>query len=493
MTSRFSLSLVRTSILSIVMPLCWLSSGPAHGQELAPDIRAMLAFEDPVVVIQKVTVFDGNGGQPLPNWTVVVDHGRIAAAGPSTKITIPKGARVINGRGKSLLPGLVGMHQHLFSVAAGSATHQYLGAEQAESAPRLYLAAGVTTARTAGSAFPYADLLVKRAIDKGLQAGPALDLTGPYLDGEQEGHVLNRPLSGPRDARETVNFWADRGMTSFKVYDHIAPDDLKAAIAAVHARGLKITGHLCSIGFTEAAQLGIDNLEHGLFVNTEFAPGKLAGECPADSGPQRNWLASADIKGPQIQGLIRALVANRVAVTSTLAVFEYPGRVPLERLAEMKKVMAPIMWHTYMTFREGWAKAPAESIAVYERAFRQEMAFEREFVAQGGLLLAGCDPTGIGNAPAGFGDQRQMELLIEAGFSPAEAVRIYTLNGARYLGREGSIGSIAKGKKADLLLLDGDFATDASAIRRPVVVFKEGRAWDPVKLKASVEGWAGVR
>jgi len=452
----------------------------------------MLAFDEPVVVIRDVTLFDGSGGAPQRHWSVVVDHGRIAAVGPDAAVAAPSGAKIIDGRGKTLLPGLVGMHQHLFGVAPGSATHSYLGTEQTESASRLYLAAGVTTARTAGTPFPYADLLIKRAIDKGLQAGPDLDLTGPFLDGMQEGPILNWPLSDPRDAHQTVDFWADRGMTSFKAYDHIDRGELQAAIAAVHARGLRITGHLCSIGFTEAAEMGIDNLEHGLFANAEFVPGKTPGVCP-DSRKQQEWLASVDIKGPQIQGLIRTLVARRVAITSTLAVFEYPGRVPLDRLTEMKRVMAPVMWQTYLSFREQWAKAPPEALALYDKAFRQEMAFEREFVAQGGILLAGCDPTGIGNAPAGFGDQRQMELLIEAGFTPAEAVKIYTLNGARYLGRDKTIGTIERGKQADLLLLDGDFEHDAAAVHRPALVFRQGRAWDPARLKASIAGWAGIR
>ena len=476
-------------LLTLLSACC---SAPAQAQDLAPEIGQMLAFDTPIVVLRDVTLFDGTGTAPKRRWSVVVQDARIAAVGPEKAVTAPSGAKVIDGRGKTLLPGLVGMHQHLFSVAPGSATHAYLGAPQAESAPRLYLAAGVTTARTAGSAFPYADLLVKRAIEAGFQAGPDLDLTGPYLDGTQNGPILNWPLSGPQDARQTIAFWTDRGMTSFKAYDHISREELRVAVAASHARGLKITGHLCTIGFTEAAEMGIDNLEHGLFANAEFVPDRISGVCPERS-KQQEWLASADIKGPQIQGLIRTLVDRRVAITSTLAVLEYPGRVPLDRLSEMKQILAPAMWETYLSFRTQWAKAPPEALALYERAFRQEMAFEREFVAQGGLLVAGCDPTGVGNAPAGFGDQRQMELLIEAGFTPAEAVQIYTLNGARYLGRDQVIGTIERGKQADLLLLDGDFESAASAIRRPLLVFKQGRAWDPARLKASVAGWAGIR
>ncbi|MCU1248368.1 MAG: amidohydrolase family protein [Edaphobacter sp.] len=124
---------------------------------------------------------------------------------------------------------------------------------------------------------------------------------------------------------------------------------------------------------------------------------------------------------------------------------------------------------------------------------KKEMEFEREFVHQGGLLMAGCDPTGIGGVIAGYGDQREMELLVQAGFSPAEAVAIYSSHAARYLGRESRIGTVAPGMQADLLLLDGDFEHDVSVIRKPEIVFKQGVGWDSAKLQASVAGVAGQR
>ena len=163
--------------------------------------------------------------------TVVVDHGKIAAVGPTASVAIPPGASVLDESGKTLLPGLIGMHEHLFYISAGSGPgHLLLGTEQAESAPRLYLAAGITTARTTGAIEPATDLALKRAIEQGTQAGPDLDVTGPYLDGRPNAILQNQSLTGPDDARETVDYWSKRGATSFKAYTYITPAELKAAI-----------------------------------------------------------------------------------------------------------------------------------------------------------------------------------------------------------------------------------------------------------------------
>jgi hypothetical protein len=142
------------------------------------------------------------------------------------------------------------------------------------SAPRLYLANGVTTMRTTGSVEPYADLNVKSEIDAGRMAGPHMDVTGPYLEGPDSPFIQMHQLRNADDARRTVAFWADQGVTSFKAYMNITRAELKAAIDEAHRRHLKITGHLCSVTYPEAAALGIDDLEHGFFVNTQLDPGK---------------------------------------------------------------------------------------------------------------------------------------------------------------------------------------------------------------------------
>ena len=190
--------------------------------------------------------------------------------------------------------------------------------------------------------------------------------------------------------------------------------------------------------------------------------------------------------------MIRDLVARHVAVTSTLAVFEalVPNRPPMSKVGRVEKAMTTDAWAAYLQTRSAIAQGNAPEQAI---ALKKEMQFEREFVKAGGLLLAGCDPTGIGGVLPGYGDQRGLELLVEAGFSPVEAIRIATLNGATFLGEERSIGSIAAGKAADLVVLAGNPAKNIDDVEKVETVFKDGVGYDPAKLKRSVEGLLGLR
>jgi imidazolonepropionase-like amidohydrolase len=291
------------------------------------------------------------------------------------------------------------------------------------------------------------------------------------------------------DARNTVNYWIDEGATSFKAYMHITRAELSAAIAAAHARGVKVTGHLCSIGFTEAADLGIENLEHGLFVDTEFSAGKQPDVCP-DTKAAVAHLATLKVDGPEIQALIKHLVAKQVAVTSTLPVFEtfVPGRAPQD--ARVLDAMLPQARVEYLKTRE---RVAAMTDSPWSRAFQLEMAFEHAFVKAGGTLLAGLDPTGYGGVIAGYGDQREVELLVEAGFTPVQAIQIATLNGARFMGLEKEIGSIEVGKSADLVLVKGNPENRIKDIENVTLVFKDGVGYDPVKLVKAANGTVGLR
>jgi Amidohydrolase family len=326
--------------------------------------------------------------------------------------------------------------------------------------------------------------------------GPKLYLTGPYLEGAPAIGPQLHTLTGPEDATRMVNYWAEEGMTSYKAYMHITPEELKAAADAAHAKGLKITGHLCAVGFKEAASLGIDNLEHGLVVDTEFYSGKKEGECPGQHPPQAE-LAKMDVEGPQIQGTIQYLIDHHVAVTSTLAIFESfaPNRPPLSEEMRVRASLLPDAWGSFVTARAMIAQraeeAPADSIS--GRLLQMEMQFERDFVKQGGVLMAGCDPTGYGGVLPGFGDQRNLELLVEAGFTPEEAIHVATQNGAHWLGEDAHFGTIAAGKDADLVVVDGNPAKNIADVEKVEIVFKDGVGYDPEKLIASVRGLVGLR
>jgi len=455
----------------------------------SPQVQSFVAHDEPVIALTHVRVIDGTGAPPREDQTVLVRDGRIAAVGP--QVPVPAGALTIAADGQTLIPGLVGMHDHLFYPAPGvnPEAKEALYPEQASSFPKLYLAGGVTTIRTTGSTEPYTDLALKRDIESGKIAGPKVHTTGPYLEGKGSFAPQLHELADADEARRTVEYWISEGSSSFKAYMHVTRAELAAAIVAAHAHGIKVTGHLCSIGLAEAADMGIDDLEHGLPVDTEFFEGKQPDVCP-DPRAAAAHMATLSVDGPQIRGLIRHLVDRHVAVTSTLPVFEtfVPGRAPLD--ARVLDAMLPQAREEYLRIRE---RTAGLKDSPWPRLLALEMAFERAFVRQGGLLIAGLDPTGYGGVIAGYGDQREVELLVEAGFAPVEALRIATLNGARFLGEEGEIGSIEAGKAADLVLVKGNPALDIQDIENVILVFKDGVAYDPARLVKAANGTVGLR
>jgi len=283
--------------------------------------------------------------------------------------------------------------------------------------------------------------------------------------------------------------WIAEGATSFKAYMNITPEELAAAAKAAHAHGIKVTGHLCSIGFREAAALGIDDLEHGLVVDTEFAEGKRPGVCPGAAAGTKALLGQ-EITGKPIEDMIRDLVSHHVAVTSTLPVFEtfVPGRAPLD--ARVLDAMLSEARTSYLRRRAGISDNAAKSD--WAALFKKEMDFEREFAKQGGVLLAGLDPTGYGGVIAGFGDQREVELLVEAGFTPVEAIHIATSNGAEFLGELEKIGTLTAGKGADITVIHGDPSANIKDIEKVEIVFKDGVGYDSAKLIESMRGYVGL-
>jgi imidazolonepropionase-like amidohydrolase len=450
-----------------------------------PGIRPFVGIDDSQIALLHVRVIDGTGVPPVEDQTILIEKGQIAAVGPSATLTVPDRARRLNLAGHTVIPGLVGMHEHLF-YPSGEGIPTYN--EQAFSFPRLYLANGVTTARTAGSMEPVTDLKIKELIDAGKMPGPKMYITGPYLEGSGTNFLQLLPLRNPDDARKTVAYWADMGVTSFKAYMHITRAELAAAVEEAHKRGIKVTGHLCSVGFREAAAIGIDNLEHGLVVDTEFDPGKKPDDCPSQA-VTRSTFVKLDLKSAPVRETIAELVRRNVAITSTLAVFDAmaPHRPPLD--PRFLEVLSPQGALTYMAAR---ARATDSTSSETLQQVKQEEQFEYDFVKAGGHLMSGVDPTGNGGAMAGFGDLRNLELLVEGEFTPVEAIKIATLNGARWLKIDDKVGTIAAGKQADLVVIEGNPAAKISDVRNVKIVFKDGVGYDPDKLILSVRGSVGL-
>ena len=455
------------------------------------DRQQFIRTEALVIALTRVRVIDGTGAAAVEEHTIIISGGKIQSFGPTRAITIPSNAETIDLNGYTVLPGIVGMHNHMFFPMGGSPP---MYSNMGSSFPRLYLANGVTTIRTTGSVAPYTDLEIKRLIDAGRIIGPKMHVTAPYLEGKGAFTPVMHTLTDANDARRMVNYWADQGATSFKAYMNITRDELRAAVEEAHKRGLKVTGHLCSIGFKEAAEIGIDNLEHGLFADSEFVANKQPDQCPQGVSAS---LRQLDLKSAPVQETIRTLVAKNVAITSTLPVFEAAG-APLAQsgIGAASALLNPKVLNVMSTdarVRYLQARARVSSQGDFVSLLRKAMEFERAFVQAGGLLIAGLDPTGNGGIVAGFGDLRQIELLVEAGFTPVEAVKIATMNGAKFLGEDARIGSIAVGKQADLMIVKGNPAANIADIENVEIVFKDGVGYNCEKLIQSVQGLVGIR
>jgi len=465
---------------------------PVLGQQQS-ERQQFIRVEAPAIALKNVRVIDGTGAAAVEDQTIVIVDGKIQSVGPSSSASIPANAQVLDLKGYTVAPGLVGMHDHMFFPMGGTPP---MYSNMGGSFPRLYLALGVTTIRTTGSVVPYTDLEIKKLIDNGRMVGPKMHITAPYLEGRGAFTPVMHQLTGPDDARRMVNFWADSGATSFKAYMNISRDELRAAVEEAHKRQLKVTGHLCSVGYREAAEIGIDNLEHGLMADSEFVPNKQPDQCPA-GGAVPASLRQLDLNSPAAQETIRTLVAKNVAITSTLPVFE-AGGAPLTQsgIGAASALMNPRVFAVMSSearVRYLTARARVSSTSDYVTLLRKAMDFERAFVKAGGLLIAGLDPTGNGGVVAGFGDLREVELLVEAGFTPVEAIKIASFNGAKFLGEDAHIGSIAPGKQADLMVIKGNPAATIADIEKIEIVFKDGVGYDSEKLIQSVQGLVGIR
>ena len=486
--------LVAVAALALSSPV---SAAPvlAPPAELGADVQPYVHIPAGKTAIQHLRIIDGTGAAPIEDATLLIDGAKIAAVLPAGA-AVPAGYRTLDGTGETALPGLVGMHNHLYYLqrpnldASGKFEQPIIIPQMTFSAPRLYLANGVTTMRTTGSVETYTDLALKREIDAGHLVGPHLDVTGPYLEGPGAFFIQNHLITSPDDARKEVAFWAAQGVNSFKAYMNITRAELGAAIEEAHLRGLKVTGHLCSVTYPEAVALGIDNLEHGFFVNTQLDPGKKPDKCSEGTGTPT--LLAMTPGSPEANALIKLLVDHHVAITSTLPVFaqSVPQHEPLQ--ARQMDVLTPQAKESYLYSRNlVSSRAGTKRAEEFTQAYKNDLGLERQFVAAGGLLLAGPDPTGNGGVIPGFGDQREVELLVEAGFTPLEAIKIATLNGATYLGVSDRIGSIAAGKNADLVIVKGNPAATINDIENVVVVFKDGVGYDSAKLLQSVRGRFG--
>ena len=453
-----------------------------HGQEFSKRVTDFIKIQDSMVALKNVTLIDGTGGETKYNQDILLINNRISAIGKSGKIDIQENTLIIDGTGKTVIPGLIMMHEHLFYAKP------YYGSYKAEhmtnTFPQMYLAGGVTTMRTAGSIEANTDLNIKNLIDQGRAVGPTIDVSTPHI--EREGFIPQlQSLYGDENIENWLGYWFDKGITSVKVYNNISKDDLSKIIKYSHSRKIKVTGHLCSITYREAVELGIDNLEHGFMASTDFVTDKPENQCVYGEPS----LVSLDENSVELLDLMNVLVENNVTLTYTPTVFEpFTNREVIPGGGSV--ALAPYLLEQMQTIYDRSINTSRDSIGLI--SFQKEMNRISKFHALGGKIIVGTDPTGSGKTIAGYSNQRLIELLIENGFSIEDAIKLSTLNGAEYLGIAKETGTIEVGKEADLVLIHGDLSKDVSNIRNMEIVFKNGIGFDSKKIFDSVKGKLGL-
>jgi hypothetical protein len=453
--------------------LASLSSGKSsipNRTKLSQSVLKYVKFSSDTLALTNVTFFDGKGNFAKDNQTLIVINGYFQSIGLSSEIDIPKNATILNLKGKSIIPGIVGVHNHLHIPR-----FPFVG----ETASKLYLASGVTTIQTCGSASPQQEIELSKKVEQGKFIGPNIITSGPYFTGEGGNPNMIIPQN-ENHIKDTIQYWTEKGVRWFKVYRNIRPNDLEVIIKEAHKRNAKVTGHLCSITFEQATNLGIDGIEHGLNSTSDFRKNKTFGICDGS----REYMDELTINSEEVKRLQRLMIDNKVFLTSTLAIYE--ASIPNRAYADERtlRVMSPFLLSQYRERRNNYDTLQINDTK-REKRLKRIMEFEYQFFKIGGTLTAGVD-AGRHVLP-GFGDQRNFELLREAGFKTEEVIKIMTSNGAAVLSNS-EIGVIEEGKKADFVVIEGNIEKN---IRNVEFVFKDGYGYDPKLILEETVGTFG--
>ncbi|HEV8370327.1 MAG TPA: amidohydrolase family protein [Pyrinomonadaceae bacterium] len=384
------------------------------------------------IAIVGATLIDGRGGPAIPDSVVIVRGERIAAVGSRTSVKIPAGAEVVDVKGLTLLPGLIDAHFHI---------------DGDDPLPALFLSHGVTSIRDPGQWIEAYDGARKAAAPV-----PRLFLCGPHLDSPPPAYPADSYIvRDPEETRQAVNRFNDDGASAIKVYFRLPLALIKVAIETAHARGIPVMGHLEIVDARDAINAGIDGIEHATSFGTALLPlrdaEKYRQAVLADNNARREgryqvW-NSVDLNTPQAKALVNLIVSRGVFVSPTLAVFE--------RRAGDK-----------------------DTRDVHVKAFKQMEAFVGLVKKAGGKVVVGSH-SDVPHAKRGWAYQRELELLVESGLTPMEAIIAGTMENARYFRIDDRLGSVEAGKLADLIIVDGNPLVDISNMRRIQRVMMNGR------------------
>jgi len=430
--------------------------GMAALGELSQKLRAA---QNGALAIVGATMIDGTGKPPIPDAAVIVEDGRIVAAGPRASVKVPAGATVIDARGKTLLPGLWDMHAHF---------------EQVEWGP-IYLAAGVTTVRDVGNELEFITA-VRHAIDDGHGLGPRLLLAG-VVDGTGPLALGVERVDSPEDAARWVREYKNAGFQQMKIYSSVKLPELKAVCDAAHAAGMTVTGHIPGgISLVQAIEAGMDQVNHIQYPLAAIAPAPRPG---ATREQRFSAVADADLASPEAQRMIQFLKQHGTVIDPTLALMEmnfHSAEQPVSSFEPGVLAVAPELAQPLTS-----GGLPADLAPTGRRVFEKMVALVGALHKAGIPIVAGTD-----QAVPGHSLHREIELYVQAGFTPMEAIQAATLVPAQVMGVEKDTGTIEVTKRADLILLDANPLDDIHNIRRVSSVVANGVLYPTAKLWESV-------
>lgn len=430
----------------------------------AAELAGRLARRPPAagLAITHARLFDAERRAIVPDATVIVAGDRIAAVGGAAT-PIPAGAQVIDARGRTLLPGFWDMHVHLQDGGGG-----------------LALAQGVTTVRDLGNDTDELGARIAR-IAAGTELGPTV-LRAGIIDGPGPLAAPTGVLAGTADeARAAVRRYADLGFVQIKIYSSVAPELVPVIAAAARERGLRVSGHIpTGMRASEAVEAGYDELQHVNFLFLQF----LAGPADDTRTPLRFLRVaerggSLDLAGADVRAFLDLLVARRTVIDPTLAIFE--GMFTSDP-GEMNPIFVPLAGRlpaqVERSARGGGLDAPGARRATYRASYDAMLRMVKLAFDRGVPVVAGTDAGGLVYP-------RELELYVKAGIPAPDVLALATLGAARAMGLEREAGSIAPGKRADLVLVDGDPTRDISAVRNTDIVICRGLVHDAAELLAS--------
>jgi imidazolonepropionase-like amidohydrolase len=412
------------------------------------------------IALTGATLIDGTGRAPIPDATVVVDGGRIIAAGPSGSVAVPRGAIRLDVTGKYLVPGLLDMHAHY---------------EQVEWGP-IYLAAGVTAVRDVGNEFDFIQV-VRDAVNSGRGLGPHMLLAG-VVDGDGARALGVTRVNSPQDAADWVTKYHDARFQQIKIYSSMKPEQVKAVAQAAHAVGMTVTGHVPDgMDVYDAVSAGMDQINHIEYLLAVLRPAGVDWS-KATRQARLHALARLDLPGPAAERLIAFLKEHGTVIDDTACVYELQWRPATQPVA----MLEPGASNVAPELRDLFDGVPSSMVDDARDAMARTLELLGALHRAGIPLVAGTDQT-----IPGYSVYRELELYVAAGFTPMEALQAATIVPARAMNVESELGTIEPGKRADLIVLDGDPLENIRNIRTVRAVVANGVLFDPAPLWKSVD------